>query len=144
MYCRNCGKEINENTEICPKCGVKSLAEKNFCQNCGVETKANQGICVKCGVKLQNISNILTKSKSKIAAGILGILLGGFGIHKFYLGYTVSGIIMLLVSIIGGFITLGVASGVIWIIGLVEGIIYLTKADQDFYEIYVKNKKTWF
>jgi len=144
MYCRNCGKEINENAEICPKCGVKSLAEKNFCQNCGVETKANQEICVKCGVKLQNISDILTKSKSKIAAGILGILLGGFGIHKFYLGYTVSGIIMLLVSIIGGFITLGVASGVIWIIGLVEGIIYLTKADQDFYEIYVKNKKLGF
>jgi len=122
----------------------KIFSGKNFCQNCGVETKANQEICVKCGVKLQNISNILTKSKSKIAAGILGILLGGFGIHKFYLGYTVSGIIMLLVSIIGGFITLGVASGVIWIIGLVEGIIYLTKADQDFYEIYVKNKKTWF
>ena len=144
MYCRNCGKEINENTEICPKCGVKPFAEKNFCQNCGVETKTNQEICVKCGVKLKNTSNILTNSKSKIAAGILGILLGWLGIHKFYLGYTVSGIIMLLVSIIAGSITLGLASAVIAIIGLIEGIIYLTKTDEDFCEIYVKNKKTWF
>lgn len=144
MYCRNCGKEINENAEICPNCGVKPLAGKNFCQNCGVETKANQEICVKCGVRLQNTSNILTNSKSKIAAGILGILLGSLGIHKFYLGYTVPGIIMLLVSIIGGIITLGIAAGVIGIIGLVEGIIYLTKTDEDFYEIYVKNEKPWF
>ncbi len=144
MYCRNCGNEINENAEICPSCGVKPLAEKNFCQNCGVETKTNQEICVKCGVKLQNTSNILTSSKSKIAAGILGILLGSLGIHKFYLGYTVPGIIMLLVSIIGGIITLGIAAGVMGTIGLIEGIIYLTKTDEDFYEIYVKNKKTWF
>ena len=144
MYCRNCGKEINENAEICPGCGVKPLAEKNFCQNCGVETKTNQEICVKCGVKLQNTSNILTSSKSKIAAGILGILLGSLGIHKFYLGYTVPGIVMLLVSIIGWIISADFISWGVGIIGLIEGIIYLTKTDEDFNEIYIKNKKTWF
>ncbi|MDN5354273.1 MAG: hypothetical protein PWQ09_1029 [Candidatus Cloacimonadota bacterium] len=144
MYCRTCGKEINENSEICPNCGVKPLAGKYFCQNCGAETKENQEICIKCGVKLQNTSNILKNSKSKIAAGLFGILLGSLGIHKFYLGYTGPGIIMLLVSIIGGIITFGIASGVIGIIGIIEGIIYLTKTDEDFYEIYVKNEKTWF
>lgn len=54
MYCRNCGKEINTNAEICVNCGVRPLAEKNFCQDCGVETKPNQELCIKCGVRLKS------------------------------------------------------------------------------------------
>ena len=76
----------------------------------------------------------------KIAAGICGILLGALGIHKFILGYTVPGIIMLLVSIL----TLGIASPIMGLIGLIEGIIYLTKSDEDFSRIYIQNKKGWF
>jgi TM2 domain-containing membrane protein YozV len=83
-------------------------------------------------------------ASKKLPAGICGILLGGLGIHKFVLGYTTEGIIMLAVSLGGGLITCGAASGVVGIIGLVEGIIYLTKTDQEFYETYVKNKKAWF
>jgi len=64
----------------------------------------------------------------KIAAGILGILLGTFGIHKFILGYTTEGLVMLLVTLV----TCGFAGAVFWIIGLVEGIIYLTKTDEEF------------
>lgn len=78
--------------------------------------------------------------KSKVAAGVLGILLGSLGIHKFYLGYTVPGLIMLLVTVL----TLGFAGVVMGIIGLVEGIIYLTMSDADFYRIYVTGKKEWF
>lgn len=52
MYCRNCGKKINDKAEICVNCGVRPLAEKNFCQECGVETKPNQELCIKCGVRL--------------------------------------------------------------------------------------------
>lgn len=87
-------------------------------------------------------------SKSKIVAGVLGILLGWLGIHKFYLGYTVPGIIMLALGIVGIatsifivgiFILLGVSA-----IGLVEGIIYLTKQDDEFEEEYVVQKKPWF
>jgi len=76
----------------------------------------------------------------KIAAGILGILLGALGVHKFMLGYTTEGLIMLLVTIL----TCGFGASVMGIIGLVEGIIYLTKTDEEFLATYVENKKGWF
>ena len=76
----------------------------------------------------------------KIAAGICGILLGALGIHKFILGYTKEGIIMLLVTVL----TLGLAGFIMGLIGLIEGIIYLTKSDEDFVATYINNKKGWF
>lgn len=76
----------------------------------------------------------------KIAAGICGILLGGLGIHKFILGYTKEGVIMLLISVL----TLGLGAFISGIIGLIEGIIYLTKSDEDFVATYVAGKKGWF
>jgi TM2 domain-containing membrane protein YozV len=75
-------------------------------------------------------------AEKKIVAGILGILLGGLGIHKFYLGYTKEGVIQLIV----GVLTCGVGG----IIGLIEGIIYLTKSDADFVATYITGKKGWF
>ena len=47
---------------------------------------------------------------------------------------------MLLTSVL----TCGIAAGIIWIIGLIEGIIYLTKTDEDFVNTYITNKRTWF
>jgi TM2 domain-containing membrane protein YozV len=79
---------------------------------------------------------IVPGAEKKLPAGILGILLGGFGIHKFYLGYTTEGIIHIVITI--------VTCGIGGIIGLIEGIIYLTKSDQEFAETYVHNKKGWF
>lgn len=83
-------------------------------------------------------------AKSKIAAGLLGIFLGGLGIHKFYLGYTQAGVIMLVVTLVGGILTLGVAAAVMGIIGLIEGIMYLVKSDYDFYQTYEIGQKQWF
>jgi len=71
--------------------------------------------------------------KSKVVAGILGILLGSFGIHKFYLGYNKAGIIMLCLC----------WTGIMGLIGLIEGIMYLTKSDAEFESTYVKGKKEW-
>jgi hypothetical protein len=79
-------------------------------------------------------------NNKKVAAGICGVLLGSFGVHKFILGYTTAGIIMLLITVL----SCGFLSPVIHIIGLVEGIIYLSKSDEDFYTIYQENKKEWF
>lgn len=76
----------------------------------------------------------------KIAAGICGILLGALGIHKFILGYTKEGLIMLLVTVL----TLGLAGFIMGIIGLIEGIVYLTKSDDEFVKTYVAGKKGWF
>jgi len=80
------------------------------------------------------MSNIPGADK-KVTAGICGILLGGFGIHKFILGYNTEGIIML----VGLFLSCGLMS----ILGLIEGIIYLTKSDEEFVETYINNKKGW-
>ena len=80
----------------------------------------------------------------KILAGILAILLGGFGVHKFILGYNKEGIILLAVTIILGAITCGIGASAAWIIGLIEGIIYLTKSDEEFYNTYQVGNKPWF
>lgn len=80
----------------------------------------------------------------KLVAGLLGILLGSLGIHKFYLGYQKEGIIMLVVSLAGGIFTCGAISGVVGIIGLIEGILYLTKTDEEFAATYVTGQKPWF
>ncbi|MBK1816317.1 TM2 domain-containing protein [Luteolibacter yonseiensis] len=76
----------------------------------------------------------------KLVAGLLGILLGGLGVHKFYLGYTKEGLIMLL----GTLCTCGIAGIVIGPIGLIEGILYLAKSDEEFLTTYVNNKRGWF
>lgn len=52
VYCRECGNEVNEQTEICTNCGVRPLNGKNYCQSCGVETKPEQELCINCGSKL--------------------------------------------------------------------------------------------
>ncbi len=81
-----------------------------------------------------------TQESKRVIAGILGILIGVFGIHKFVLGYTKEGIIM-----IGfGIITCGIGFGITSLIGLIEGIIYLTKSDEEFVEMYQNNYKGWF
>ena len=141
MYCRNCGQSVDEKAIACPQCGVPPLVERKFCYNCGAATQPNQILCVKCGVSLAK-SGMGIGSKNRIVAGVLGILLGWLGIHKFYLGYTKQGVIMLLVSILTSWTWIGPV--IIGTIGLIEGIIYLVKSDEGFYATYVQNKKKWF
>ena len=81
---------------------------------------------------------------NKVLAGVLGITVGALGIHKFVLGYTTEGVIMLLISIVAGIITCGISTAVIGVIGLVEGIIYLTKPDDEFVATYVQGRRGWF
>ena len=80
----------------------------------------------------------------KVLAGVLAILLGPLGIHKFILGYNKEGIILLVVTFVLGFITCGLGAGLTGLIGLIEGIIYLTKSDEEFYNTYQAGKKPWF
>lgn len=91
----------------------------------------------------------------KILAGILAIVLGSLGIHKFILGYTREGVIMLsctiggyILGIIGSMVVIGCVFFILpmaaSVIGLVEGIMYLTKSDEEFVNTYITNKKPWF
>lgn len=82
--------------------------------------------------------------KDHIAAGLLAIFLGVFGVHKFYLGYNKTAFIMLATSIVGSIITLGLAAAVIGVISIIEGAIYLAKSQTEFDEIYVKGTREWF
>ena len=89
-----------------------------FCDKCGApQTNDKASENAVSATRAQNRGN-----KDKVTAGILGILLGGFGGHKFYLGNKTKGIIYLLTC----------WTGIPWIIGLVEGIKYLTMSKEDF------------
>jgi TM2 domain-containing membrane protein YozV len=91
-----------------------------------------------------------SRASSKIPAGVCGILIGGFGVHKFILGYSGAGVVMLAVTLcafVGGFLTCGLlwpVMGIMHLIGLIEGIIYLCKSDEEFVRTYVDGRKEWF
>jgi TM2 domain-containing membrane protein YozV len=75
-------------------------------------------------------------ANKKMMTGILGIVLGGFGVHRFLLGDTTGGILRIVIAV--------VTCGAGGIIGIIEGIIYLTKTDEQFYQEYMVQKKAWF
>jgi TM2 domain-containing membrane protein YozV len=79
-------------------------------------------------------------ASKRMAAGVLGILFGFLGIHKFVLGYRGSGLTMLLVSVL----SIGFAAPLMGLIGLIEGILYLTKSDEDFVATYQTGCRAWF
>lgn len=130
MYCRNCGKEMSEQAVVCVNCGVQKGAGNSFCYNCASETIPQQVVCTNCGVSLVAAAAAAPGAKSKLAAGLLGILLGGFGVHNFYLGYTgkaIAQLSLMVVGIVTSCIVIGVIpmmAASIW--GLVEGIMILT------------------
>lgn len=95
-----------------------------YCTNCGKELTENQDICLGCGKQVQKVnqSNQDPDAKSKIAAGLLALFLGVFGVHNFYLGYTGKAVAQLLITLLSCFILSPVSA--IW--GLVEGIQILT------------------
>jgi len=78
----------------------------------------------------------LPQESKRVLAGVLGIVLGGLGIHRFMLGDTTGGILRIVITVI----TCGFGS----LLGLIEGIIYLTKSDAEFVQMYQVEKKAWF
>lgn len=86
----------------------------------------------------------ISGENKRILAGMLALLFGGFGIHKFVLGYNKEGAIMLTITLVLGVLTCGIGASIAWLIGLIEGIIYLTQSEEAFYKTYQEGKKPWF
>lgn len=141
MFCRNCGSQMDPQAVVCVKCGVPKGTGTSFCPSCGSATTPEAVICTTCGVAFQGAQGQPAQQpvfnaagavqKSKLAAGLLGIFLGGFGVHNFYLGYTTKAIIQVCMGA-GGFLLSFLTCGItafatlgagIW--GLVEGIMIL-------------------
>lgn len=117
MYCRNCGNNMDDKDSVCINCGTPAGQGNSYCRNCGTAVSPGAAVCMTCGHALGNASVVGTGAKSKMAAGLLGIFLGSWGIHNFYLGYTTKAIIQIILTVcscgIGG----------IW--GFIEGILIL-------------------
>lgn len=100
---------------------ARPQADEMYCISCGSIIKKAAEICVKCGVRVAKATSVAEdlefSERSRLAAGILGILLGSLGVHRFYLGNIGIGIIQIVVSVI----TLGI--GGLW--GMIEGIIII-------------------
>ncbi len=135
MFCRNCGNEMTAEAAVCMKCGVPVGKGKKFCPHCGSEHAEEAVICVNCGMSLEQpvvhqtpADAAPADAKSKLVAGLLGIFLGYFGVHNFYLGYTGKAIAQLLITVLTCFMGSTITS--IW--GLIEGIMILVgKIDTD-------------
>ncbi len=134
--CIECGEEISVNAEICPKCGVRQMQENEtkFCKDCGAKIAKKAEICPKCGCRQMNVVSSTLSSmgsdKNRVTAGVLALLLGGLGVHKFYLGQIGKGIVCILFC---------------WtvipeILGLIEGIRILCMSDEEFQRKYFSNK----
>ena len=106
---------MDNQAAVCVKCGVPVGQGINFCPNCGKQTVPGAVVCTACGISLAQIPQ--GEQKSKLTAGLLGIFLGGFGIHNFYLGKTTRGVVQIIVTLV----TCG--AGALW--GFIEGILIL-------------------
>ena len=116
------------NNNLCPQCGAPVNANATKCEYCGAAIAQaaqpqQQGQPQVVYVQ-QPASNLPVKSK--IVAALLAILLGGLGIHKFYLGQNGKGVLYLLLC----------WTYVPGILGIIEGIMILTSTDQKFQEKY--------
>lgn len=150
MNCPNCGVPNRETSRFCSKCGA-TLMPSAEPQVTDAPSSGYQSVFQQPGVSPPPVPQYTPQygggvdwrtqgADKKLPAAICGILLGGFGIHKFILGYNTEGIIMLLVTVL----TCGIGAMVTGVIGLIEGILYLTKSDEEFVRTYIQNKKGWF
>ena len=145
MFCRYCSSELAPAAVVCIKCGVPAGQGTAYCPFCAAPTDPNAAVCMTCGRATAAVDS--SGQKSRMTAGLLGIFLGSFGVHNFYLGYTKKAVLQLCLNLgtwvlnlillpILSFFTLGFGAVLysvswlpwlaVWIWGLVEGVLLLT------------------
>ena len=147
IFCLNCNAEVKPGSKFCTKCGT--VIEQNKSTNAILSndrlarsSKVNNSAITQPS-EYSDPSWDEIKSK-RTTTGILGIIFGFLGVHKFILGYKTEGFILLGISVIGGIITCGLSIIVTDIIGIIEGIIILTKTPEEFKRLYIDKKTGWF
>ncbi|HEY8889707.1 MAG TPA: TM2 domain-containing protein [Clostridium sp.] len=124
--CLSCGASIDLNATECKYCGEATSVQSPQGQVPQYQAPQFQEPQAS---PMYTPTGAPAKYKSKTTAGILGILLGGLGIHKFYMGRIGMGILYIVFC---------------WtyipaLLGVIEGVIYLTASDEKFYNNYVKH-----
>lgn len=134
MFCRHCGNPLDNQAIVCTRCGRTPQNGVYYCWYCGAQSNPIAQVCTNCGVSLIQ-QQAYASDKSRIVAGLLGIFLGGLGIHNFYLGYTAKGIAQLVLTLFGYLFWFGfnnnvffyfwffISAASIW--GFIEGILIL-------------------
>ena len=148
LYCPKCATPVAYGVPACPSCGVP------FVQQVAAPTEGHPAYQQspyqpQPVYQQQPVSHLSEANSKKMAAGLCAILLSGLGVHKFILGYQGAGWVYLGL-LIGGVMTscffpfIVLSAPIMGIISLIEGVIYLTKTDEEFYQIYMLNRREWF
>lgn len=126
MFCTRCGHDMAEGTAFCPNCGASSAGTP---QPDAAQPPPAYGQPPAYtpppayGAPAVAYDPTL---RSKLVAGLLGIFVGGLGVHRFYLGYTAIGVAQLALFLVLGIPTCGIGCIAASIWGLIEGILILT------------------
>lgn len=113
MYCKNCGKEMNDNQAICLNCGVQTGTGNAYCANCGNPVNAEAAVCLNCGVAIKKAAAAANgeylAGKDKVTMALICFFLGGLGIHNFMMGESKKGVVKIVLSLcfgLGGILAL--------------------------------------
>ena len=169
MFCKKCNALLSPGANFCANCGAKVTEEKEenntyseksnnenqektkYCSGCGSVIGADKIICPRCG-KYTNAQQKSSYSSSNhvygsnsndrnnVAAGLLAIFLGTFGIHKFYLGEIGMGIFYILITCFG-FIFFCIPNIILQVVVIIEGILYLVTDNETFNKKFNRNYK---
>ena len=135
INCKECGQQISDSASVCPHCGAPVIRDV-FCPSCGTKVPENVKFCPNCGGQIYPVSEAAKAGKKdKLVAGLLAIVLGGLGIHYFYLGKTTAGVLTIVISL--------VSRGIWLVVMLIQGILMLTMSEEDFNSKYVDNDRTF-
>jgi len=136
------------NEASCRACGTPRLVGRRYCWHCATAVAPDQALCTHCGAGLHGaggraVANNSVESK-RIISAVVAIFVGAFGVHKFVMGDTRQGFVRVGILAAAMIFTLGFGAIPLMIIGIIEGVTYVTMSDADFIRVYQEGHKAWF